>query len=299
VPGTVSLTGIGERAAIRAIRLAPKQLYSTVVDWGARRRIPRALRMPLYTTYSRLVGADLKEVELPLADYDSFGEFFARRLRAGAREASTDMTAVASPCDGKVGAFGSIADGSLLQAKGHHYRLADLLVDSALTAKLARGEQVTIYLSPADYHRVHAPMSARFLGYTYVPGARFPVGPFFTERIDGVFAENERLVLELETDSGSMALVLVGALGVGNLCLTDPRLESRELAGQETPIRVRFEEPISVARGQELGAFHLGSTVVLAFSPGMFRCDGLRFGQRVDCGESMGRLSPAPSWMVQ
>ena len=303
VPGTVSLTAIGERAALRALRLAPKQLYSTIVDWGARRRVPRRLRQPLYVTYSRLVGANLREVELPLESYNSFGDFFARKLRAGAREASTDMTAVAAPCDGRIGAVGQVHNGALLQAKEREYLLAELLASVELAAQLEDCTQVTIYLSPADYHRVHAPLSGTLVSYTYIPGARNPVGQFFAKRIDNLFSDNERLVLELDTDTGPMAIVLVGALGVGNLrlnlSLDDPPLLSRELEKQPKPLCVRLEAPLSVARGQELGAFHLGSTVVMVFGPQVFDAKQLGVGERVECGQGIGRLMAKHGWALQ
>ena len=287
----MNLTRIGERAAISAIRLAPKQLYSSAVDWTARRTIPRPFRRPLYAAYSLVVGANLREVELPLGDYPTFGSFFGRRLRPGSREASTDLTCAAAPSDGVIGTNGKVSGGKLLQAKGRDYSLKALLASEDFAGRIGDGEQVTIYLSPADYHRVHAPVSGLLVGYTYVPGERFPVSPLFAESVEDLFANNERLVLELSTQSGPVAVVLVGALGVGNLSLAVPALESREFARQRVVRRVKLASPIPVARGQELGSFRLGSTVVLVFAEGAFSAAAITSGRRVQCGESIGRLA--------
>lgn len=289
---TVNLTAIGERAVLSVAGLAPKQLYSSAIGWGARRRIPRLLRRPVLRAFSRAVGIDLGEVELPLDHYPSLSSFFARRLRPGSRDISAAEAEVVSPCDGRVGAAGAITEGTLLQAKGRHYHLADLLADAGLAASLGGGRQLTLYLSPADYHRVHSPVAGRLVRYSYIPGTLFPVGPFFSERLDQLFARNERMVLELETAAGPVALVLVGATGVGNLRLAAPALETRRFRRQRVARTVRLEEPIEVARGQELGAFNLGSTVVMVFAEGAWTPDHPEIGQPVRCGQPLGAMTP-------
>lgn len=241
--------------------------------------------------FSRLVGIDLDEVELPLGDYPSMASFFARRLRPGARPAEGDEDAVVSPCDGRVASIGPVSAGSLVQAKGRRYRLDALLADRELAGRLDGGEQVTLYLSPADYHRVHAPTAGKLVRYSYVPGVLLPVGPLFAERVDQLFARNERIVLELETKGGPVAMVLVGALGVGNMKLSNPELETRRLRRQRLARTVTLERPVELERGQELGAFHLGSTVVLVFPPGACDLAPLEEGGRLRCGEPIGGLS--------
>jgi len=119
-------------------------------------------------------GANPDEAELPLADYPTFEEFFARRLRAGARAACNDASDVCAPTDGVVSACGAVSDGMMLQAKGHSYRLGDLLADDEAAAKMAEGQYLTVYLSPRDYHRVHAPLAGTIEGYRHVPGHLWP-----------------------------------------------------------------------------------------------------------------------------
>lgn len=248
------------------------------------------LRQPVYRSFARLVGADLEEVELPLGDYPSLGSFFARRLTDDARPMAAASTDVISPSDGALAAVCPIDDGTLVQAKGKDYSLAQLLGDGELAAALEGGQAFTIYLSPKDYHRVHSPVAGELVSYTYVPGTLFPVSRLFSDNVDELFARNERVVFRIETAAGPMAVVMVGAAGVGNMWLHHPQLETRTYRGQRSAQRIVFDRPIAVARGDELGAFHLGSTVVLVFGAGAIEPDEtLRAGQGVRFGQPIGR----------
>jgi phosphatidylserine decarboxylase len=284
----VNFSAIRDRVAVDTVRLAPKRLYSGAVGWGARRRVPRALRGPVYSAFARVVGARLDEVELPLEEYPSFGSFFARRLRPDARPIAAGEGALICPCDGAVAAFGRASSGHLIQAKGKRYGLERLLVDPELARRLADGPYLTIYLAPRDYHRVHAPTRAELVGYAYVPGALFPVNPFFSRHIDNLLTVNERIVMWLEGASGAMAVVMVGAAGVGNVTLCHPHVEARDLRSARAVRRVRVRERIPIERGQELGAFHLGSTVIMVFEPGRVELADLAVGRSVCFGQPIG-----------
>jgi phosphatidylserine decarboxylase len=250
------------------------------------------MRRPLYTAFARWYGAQLDEAELAPEDYPSFGSFFARRLRPGSRTLPSDPDAVIAPCDGALAARGEADGETMIQAKGHDYSLVDLVVDAELGERLENGTYLTYYLSPKDYHRVHAPLAGAVLGYRYVPGTLFPVSPRFADEIDGLFVRNERVVIEMDTARGPVAVVMVGATGVGNMELTylpgEP-VESRAFRGKG-PVRVRHESPVAVARGDELGAFHLGSTVVVIFSPGSASLeDDLDVGDPIRFGRTVAR----------
>src|ERR1044071_1032082 len=145
--------------------------YSALVGWGATKSLPARLRPLAYRAFARAVGANLDEVELDLAGYPSVRYFFARKLRRGARVIDTAPGAIISPCDGVVAARGHAVAGALVQAKGRTYRLAELVADGELAAQLTGGAYATIYLSPRDYHRVHAPADAAVIGYDYLPGS--------------------------------------------------------------------------------------------------------------------------------
>jgi phosphatidylserine decarboxylase len=237
-----------------------------------------------------MVGIDLDEVELPLAEYPDLSSFFARRLRPGARPISENRREVVAPCDGRVSSTSDVRAGSLVQAKGRRYRLDALLADSRFADRLDGGSQITLYLSPADYHRVHSPVSGRLTRYTYLPGSLLPVGPLHTERVEDLFARNERMILEIETSFGPVALVLVGAAGVGNLRLAAPEVETRRFRRQRLTRTVTLEQPLMFERGDELGAFQLGSTVVLVFPRGAVKLRELGYGARVRCGDTIASI---------
>jgi len=235
------------------------------------------------------VGANLGETELELRAYDTFGDFFARKLRPGVRPIDANESAVISPCDGVVAARGIAEHGELIQAKGLNYRLEDLVVDSTMAARLTEGPYTTIYLSPRDYHRVHAPVDARLVAYDYVPGELWPVNLKFAARKANLLARNERVVIWLESPRlGVVAVVMVAATGVGNIRLAHAE-DSVTWRHAGELRRIELNEPrIHVRRGDELGAFRLGSTVVLVLPPGalageLATVDGqvVRFGQRL------------------
>jgi len=259
--------------------------YSALIGWTATRALPSRLRPLAYRAFARAVGANLDEAELALAEYESLGDFFARRLRSGARLVDTHPEAIIAPCDGVVAALGTAVDGSLVQAKGRTYRLAELLADDELARQLTGGAYTTIYLSPRDYHRVHAPFDATVESYDYLPGYLWPVNPRLATRRDGLLARNERVVIRLNSPAlGRVAVVMVAAAGVGNIRLTNGP-DSASLRGSLEHRRVELHG-MTVKRGDELGAFRLGSTVVMVFEPGRARLAGtvgqaVLFGQRI------------------
>jgi phosphatidylserine decarboxylase len=269
--------------------------YSALIGWTAARELPVRLRPLAYRAFARAVGANLDEAELPLAAYSSFGDFFARGLRRGARIIDPNPDAVIAPCDGVTAGSGIAAGGALLQAKGHTYRLADLVGSEELARRLIGGHYTTIYLSPRDYHRVHAPIDAAVAGYEYIPGALWPVNPRLAGRREALFARNERVVIHLNSRAaGDVALVMVGAVGVGNIRLSHPAFPSQPPdTARLRPARERYRVELSdvrVRRGDELGAFRLGSTVVMAFAPGAVVLQG-SMGQPVRFGERIGLVA--------
>jgi phosphatidylserine decarboxylase len=290
----VNFGAIRERVAVDTVRLAPKALVSEAIGWGARRTLPRPIRSRVYTAFARLVGAQLDEVELPLDEYPSFSSFFVRRLRPDARAIDADASVAVSPCDGTVAAAGVAEQGRVIQAKGHDYSLDDLLADAALASRFSGGAYLTIYLSPRDYHRVHAPLAGALARYVHVPGTRFPVNPTWAARIPRLFARNERVILELDSALGRVALVMVAAVGVGNIRLAADSVATDQFRGRTEPLTVALAEPHRVERGGELGAFELGSTVVVLFEPGRVELSPLEPGTPIRLGQAIGRVMAAP-----
>jgi phosphatidylserine decarboxylase len=270
----------------------PGPVYSALVGLTARRRLPVPLRAAAYRAFARATGADLDEAELDLRAYSSLGDLFARRLRPGARAVCPDNDAIVAPCDGVLAARGTAVDGALVQAKGRNYQLEDLVVDPVLAAELRGGDYATVYLSPRDYHRVHAPIDAHLVRYDYVPGALWPVNPVVASRRDRLLVRNERVVITLDAGHfGKVAVVMIGASGVGNIKLEHANETAAWRAAGEPR---RIEVGVDVARGDELGAFRLGSTVVMVFKPGKIQLEGevgqtLRFGERMGSIRGLGR----------
>lgn len=243
-------------------------LYSTLVGWGARASVPRPLRRPLYAAFARAVGADAGEAELALGEYASFGDFFARRLKGGARAVDASPDVIVAPCDGAIAAAGPIEAGALIDrivAKGHAYAVGELVADPGRGDEFDGGSFVTVYLSPANYHRVHAPIAGRVVRFDYVPGAQWPVNPRIAEALGepNLLAINERAVIWLETAVGRVAVVMVGAAAVGNLWLTHLGQDTRLFRAAGEARRIELPAPVEVDAGDELGAFLLGSTVVV------------------------------------
>lgn len=261
-----------------------------MVGLTARGRLPVPLRSAAYRAFARATGADLHEAELDLRAYSSLGDLFARRLRPGSRPICDDYGAIISPCDGVLAARGTSVDGALVQAKGRHYQLEDLVVDGELAGKLRGGDYATIYLSPKDYHRVHTPVDGTIVRYDYIPGALWPVNPVVAQRRDRLLSRNERVVITLKAPRlGYVAIVMVAASGVGNIALHHAE---ESVAWREAGEPRRIDVGVEVQKGDELGAFRLGSTVVMCFEPGSVTLDG-EVGQVMRFGERMGEARPA------
>ncbi len=258
---------------------------SRLVGWTADRRVPRFLRAPLYRGYARFTGADLGEVRLPLAEFPSLGAFFVRELKNGARPLDPDPRALLSPVDGTVQTVCPIENGTILQAKGRPYAVRELTGGLGDDLDLAGGTAWTIYLSPRDYHRIHAPVGATLTAARWIDGERFSVAPKVLDR-RRVLDVNERAVLRLESEHGTFLLVLVGALNVGRIRVVGvPPTYAAE------PVRPgsRFE------RGGELARFEMGSTIVLVAPRGVASpAGGLAPGQGVRLGTRIGHLGPRP-----
>lgn len=200
------------------------------------------------------------------ANYESFNAFFTRALTAGCRPLEGGKQTLVSPVDGAISQLGAIAGNQLFQAKGHYYSLAELLGGADLSAPFENGQFATIYLSPRDYHRIHMPADGMLQRMRYLPGKLFSVNPRTARTVPGLFARNERLVCLFETQWGPMAVILVGAIFVGSM--------ETVWAGQITPpyrnarVEQSYEENVvRLQRGDELGRFNMGSTVIVLLPP--------------------------------
>lgn len=204
-----------------------------------------------------------------IAAYASFNDFFTRALQPGARPlADADLVC---PVDGAISQFGPIQKDQIFQAKGHSYSTTALVGgDSSLAARFDDGYFATLYLSPRDYHRIHMPCAGQLTRMVHVPGDLFSVNPTTARGVPGLFARNERVVCFFDSAHGPFVLVLVGATIVGSMATV--------WHGQVNPPRTgvlrHWDYPagqVSLQKGEEMGRFLLGSTVVMLFPKGPFR----------------------------
>ena len=288
----MSNLSLGERVAQNAWRLAPKRFLSSMIGWGARRQLPGALGRSLVGAYARTYGLNTAEAEHPLAHYPTLQALFTRRLVPAARSMPADASAVVAPSDGTICETGTASGGTLLEAKGSAFTLAQLLADEDLAARLTGGPYVVIYLSPRDYHRVHFPLGGKVVAWSHIPGKLFPVGPRSVRRECGLFARNERFVTVVDSPWGRYAVVMVAAVGVGHITATyDPAVATHEGGFAKKGVRHKFfESPIPADRGQELGIFNLGSTTVTIFEPGRVQLASLSPDSPVAMGSPIGRV---------
>ena len=265
-------------------RLLPQHTLSRTLGWLANSR-QRHLKTLLINAFAAAYPVDFAECEGDGADdFASFNDFFTRRLRPDVRPIASGEGAIVCPADGTVSQAGPIEQGLLLQAKGHAYPLADLLGDASWAATFAGGSFATIYLAPHNYHRVHAPCTARLVSALEVPGRLFSVNAVTERNIAGLFVQNERLVLRLEAAFGEVALVMVGALIVAGI-------EAAWPDGPTSPYRrrrLRSVKDVAFQRGDEVGAFLIGSTVVAVFPAAVRLRDDLVPGTPARMGETIG-----------
>jgi len=269
------------------LRLLPKNLASRLAGQLADLRLPIPILTALIKIYTQFYRVDLAEMKKPLAALKTFNEFFTRELKPGIRPIDPDPDSVVSPVDGTVAEFGAIAQGLLVQTKGVLYALSDL-VGSAEAARLADGYYLTLYLSPSDYHRIHAPIAGTVKRFSYFSGQLWPVNALGVERVGGLFALNERLVTPLETDRGTVVVVKVGATIVGRITLDYSSL--RSTARKQSQLDLPVNPARTYGKGAEIGQFQLGSTVLLLFEKGRFEPHQLHAQKRVRVGEVLGYL---------
>jgi len=250
-------------------------------------RLPAAVLAPAIRAYARASGADLSEAAQPPETYATFNAFFTRRLREGARPIAGGEGVVVSPSDSRLSAIGPVPpNGRLEQVKGSSYSIEALLGSAEDGAPFRRAVHATLYLSPAMYHRVHSPVDGRVRAWRYVPGRFFPVNGAGVRSVPGLFTRNERVAIFVDTEAhGPVAVVLVGAANVGRMSLAFTDLVTNRGRPAE---RVVPPQPVPIRRGDELGAFNLGSTVVLLVGdPGLVAAAGA--GDLVRMGQALWR----------
>ena len=276
---------MNDRLKVLPQYLLPKQALTRLAGRFAEARAGRLSQAAIRWFIGRY-GVNMAEAENPdPASYRSFNEFFTRSLKADARPfANAEWLC---PVDGTISQFGDLDGERLLQAKGHTYTAQALVGgDAALATYFAHGSFACLYLSPRDYHRIHMPCDARVTRMIHVPGELFSVNPVTARGVPGLFARNERVVCVFDGAQGPFVMVLVGATIVGSVevswygRVTPPRSrEPREWCYRQRPIRMR--------RGDEMGRFQLGSTVIMLFPHRLRFNPAWTPGRAIRMGEAM------------
>jgi phosphatidylserine decarboxylase len=269
--------------------LLPQHALSRLVLRATRVRAPR-LKNALIRGFLKLYTIDMSEAaQTDPFSYGSFNEFFTRSLKSDARIITADPRAIACPVDGTVSEAGQIDGDRLLQAKGRYYSLTELLAARAWAKDFDGGSFATLYLAPYNYHRVHMPLRGQLRETVFVPGRLFSVNAATASLVPRLFARNERVLTLFDTAHGPVALIMVGALNVGSIATV--------WAGDITPAARRAvttlpASDVALDKGEELGRFNMGSTIVLLFQRdrAAWHAD-LRAGAKVKLGQSLGLLN--------
>ena len=255
-----------QRAKVAFQYIMPQLYLTQLAGWFAQQKWGAVTHFVI-KVFAKKYNVDMSEAKKEnFSDYESFNQFFIRELKDNARKINENPTALCLPADGRVSQIGHIVDERLLQAKGHFFSLSDLLAgDEELVNTFKNGEFATIYLSPRDYHRVHMPCDATLRKMIYVPGDLFSVNPFLAEHVPNLFARNERVICVFDTAFGPMAQILVGATITASMSTVWAGVINPPRTGEVKVWTYQGDSAIKLTKGQEMGAFQLGSTVINLF----------------------------------
>ncbi len=265
-------------------RIIPTSLLSRCFGYAARLALPSFILGRIIAWYSSKFGVRTDEMVCPDGGFGCFDDFFTRRLKPGVHVLDRGKKSIVSPVDARIDQFGSIEGATVFQAKGMGYRL-DELIPSDYHKNFIDGSFITLYLSPGDYHRIHSPIGGEVAGYFALPGRLLTVQEYMVKSLPGLFAKNERLISYIETGRGMVTVVKVGAMNVGRITVSYDGVETNRAFRR----RVEHFYPVNarprVEKGGDLGAFHLGSTIVLLFQKNAVVMDSFAAGDRVRVGE--------------
>jgi phosphatidylserine decarboxylase len=268
--------------------MLPQHALSRLILRATRVRTPW-LKNALVRGFLKLYAIDMTEAaQGDPYSFGSFNEFFTRALKPGVRTIAADPNAIACPVDGTISQAGTIEGEQLLQAKGRTYTLTELLAAQPWARNFDGGSFATIYLAPFNYHRVHMTVRGQLKETVYVPGRLFSVNAATATHVPKLFARNERVLTLFDTAFGQVALIMVGALNVGSMATV--------WAGDITPAARRTitrlpPQDVSLEKGEEMGRFNMGSTVILLFQRNRARWNAdLAAGAVVRLGQSLGTL---------
>ncbi|MDH3440149.1 MAG: archaetidylserine decarboxylase [Gammaproteobacteria bacterium] len=274
-------------------RLLPKYVMTAIVFRVSRLK-QVSIKNLLIRQFVRLYSVETKNLVHPVPDgFATLNDFFIRELAAGARPVDEDPVSITSPVDGTVSACGLLDGNRLLQVKGLHYALADLLATDIVDAeRYIDGSFATIYLAPFNYHRVHAPCSGELTAVRYIPGTLFSVNDSTVRHLPQLFARNERITCQVKTGFGPMIVLFVGALNVGTInTIWTGDIRPRRNGVVEAFNLNDVRSGLQFDKGETIGWFNMGSTVILIAPPGTTdNFETITAGQTLRMGDRIGRF---------
>ncbi|MFK7794390.1 MAG: archaetidylserine decarboxylase [Gammaproteobacteria bacterium] len=267
----------------------PHHLLSRATFWLTRQQLPFV--ETLIKLFISAFKVDMKDAVIEdVSKYSTFNEFFTRTLKPGTRPIDDNAASIVSPCDGKISMFGDINQHTLLQAKNKTFTLNEFLTPNCKHLdEFIGGSFYTIYLSPRDYHRVHTAYAGHLLEMIYVPGRLFSVAPYAPKTIDKLYARNERVASIFKIDGGYMAITMVGAVNVAAIEMTWEGLVTPPHLN--TVVHYDYEDrSIDLTKGEQIGTFNMGSTVVMMFSKNYAQAlQQLSIDQPIKMGETLAK----------
>ncbi|HRX16192.1 MAG TPA: archaetidylserine decarboxylase [Spirochaetota bacterium] len=266
-------------------KLLPKAMISRLVG---RLTLTRFSKL-FIDWFVKKYGVNTEEIEYPEKGFTSFNHFFTRTLKNGVHSIDKEKNCVVSPVDGRIDEFGIITGTRIMQAKNLDYLVSDL-IPSDCHHLFIDGFFITLYLSPADYHRIHSPINGKINELIYAPGKLFPVKEIITRSISRVFARNERMISLIENEFGRCAVCKIGAMNVGRIAVNFDTIETNRSMFRRGARKVYGNMAPLVHRGDEVARFNMGSTVILLFEKDMFAPAQLRKGDHVRMGQKLGLL---------
>jgi phosphatidylserine decarboxylase len=268
----------------RFLRYVPKNHLSRTVGRLVHVRFPRPIARRLVRWFANAYEIDVDAARQPIHHYPSIGHFFIRDLREGLRPIESDFV---SPVDGTLRNYGTVSGGRLEQIKGKSYTVARFLGDEEHARRYENGAFFNFYLSPQDYHHVHAPCGDAVVRSVHIPGKLWPVNDWSLANIDELFSINERVVTYIDGPFGRVAAVMIGATNVGKISVTYDSFISNVTA--TTVVARDYDPPIRMQPGDRLGTFHMGSSVVVLVEPGRIDLARVRLeaGKKVQYGTAI------------
>jgi phosphatidylserine decarboxylase len=265
------------------------RLLSQLTGMVSRIYIPVSLRRVLFLSFSRIYGVSVMEAEKEVSEYATFADFFTRNLKKGTRPLGEGLL---SPVDGKILEYGTIRGDVLIQAKGLEYTLGELFGYKEraeyYTGLFENGSFCSFYLAPGDYHHIHSPVSGEIVERIYIPGSLLPVGLSAVKAIPSLYCTNERVITVIKAEEGCFGVVKVGATNVGTIGLEYETGFHRAGRKQKMKDKVKkLSNPVPVLKGQRLGTFYLGSTVIILSQKKLDFSDDVNAYMKVLFGQSI------------